>query len=120
MSFCSLLCAESRQRKVTLSSVNETRRWLEMATRWVCSGPDTAARIRVRVVSRRPPSLFGTVVVARQRRFWAEREELGFHGSSVGHCGKLVLRPATNLPRKTLDRTLRGRKKWFGDCTQWV
>ena len=31
--FCSLLCAESRQRNVTLPSANETRRWLEMATR---------------------------------------------------------------------------------------
>ena len=31
-SFCSLLWAESRQRKVTFPSVNETRRWLEMAT----------------------------------------------------------------------------------------
>ena len=35
MSFCSLSLAESRQRKVTFPSVNETRRWLEMATRWV-------------------------------------------------------------------------------------
>src|SRR5713101_2676107 len=33
--FCSLLWAESRQRKVTFPSAKETRRWLEMATRWV-------------------------------------------------------------------------------------
>ena len=33
INFCSLLCAESRQRKVTFPSANETRRWLEMATR---------------------------------------------------------------------------------------
>ena len=32
---CSLLWAESRQRNVTSPSANETRRWLEMATRWV-------------------------------------------------------------------------------------
>ena len=31
--FCSLLCAESRQRNVTFPSANETRRWLEIATR---------------------------------------------------------------------------------------
>ena len=31
--FCSLLWAESRQRKVTWPSAKETRRWLEMATR---------------------------------------------------------------------------------------
>src|SRR6266853_6045828 len=35
INFCSLLCAESRQRNVTFPSANETRRWLEMATRWV-------------------------------------------------------------------------------------
>ena len=33
INFCSLLCAESRQRNVTFPSANETRRWLEMATR---------------------------------------------------------------------------------------
>src|SRR6266404_2029679 len=33
INFCSLLWAESRQRKVTFPSANETRRWLEMATR---------------------------------------------------------------------------------------
>src|SRR5271166_7106240 len=33
--FCSLLWAESRQRIVTLPSAKETKRWLEMATRWV-------------------------------------------------------------------------------------
>ena len=32
--FCSLLWAESRQRKVTWSLVKETRRWLDMATRF--------------------------------------------------------------------------------------
>src|SRR5437016_1309714 len=32
---CSLWWAESRQRNVTLPSAKETRRWLEMATRWV-------------------------------------------------------------------------------------
>jgi hypothetical protein len=35
ISFCSLLSAESRQRKVTFWSAEETSRWLEMATRWV-------------------------------------------------------------------------------------
>src|SRR5215469_13554913 len=33
--FCLLPSAESRQRKVTWPSAKETRRWLEMATRWV-------------------------------------------------------------------------------------
>src|SRR5690348_2635818 len=33
--FCSLLWAESRQRKVTWLSAKATNRWLEMATRWV-------------------------------------------------------------------------------------
>ena len=32
---CWLAWAESRQRKVTWSPTKETRRWLEMATRWV-------------------------------------------------------------------------------------
>ena len=35
ISFCSLLWTESRQRKVTFWSAEETSRWLEMATRWV-------------------------------------------------------------------------------------
>ena len=35
INFCSLLWAESRQRKVTFPSANEISRWLEMATRWV-------------------------------------------------------------------------------------
>src|SRR6266700_2382027 len=35
INLCSLLCAESRQRKVTWLSADETSRWLEMATRWV-------------------------------------------------------------------------------------
>src|SRR5271155_2615974 len=34
-SFCSLWWAESRQRNETVPSANETRRWLEIATRWV-------------------------------------------------------------------------------------
>ena len=33
--FCWLWSEELRQRKVTWPSAKETRRWLEMATRWV-------------------------------------------------------------------------------------
>jgi hypothetical protein len=41
---CSLLWAESRQRKVTLWSTKEISRWLEMATRWVYWLNSTAYR----------------------------------------------------------------------------
>jgi hypothetical protein len=35
IAFCRLWSAESRQRKVTSPSANATKRWLEVATRWV-------------------------------------------------------------------------------------